>query len=620
MKYETNIFPIENCHQLTAKYRLFLLIGISETDDEYESHIQYITKKLSYELSHPVTVISKRQDGKRQDYLVIKDDGKTAEKIPVEFDLKRGDSVFFKPTEQVLPLDFSTMDSEIRKICRRFLEFALRGSLSEVQALWSPGSGRPYFSKNTYKSNDGVDIYNGFTPKLVDLPNGGWGIALDVTKKYLASQPLPKYMDRHKFNRIKSKHFIYHFGATWYEVKFSDLSDLDASQHTFVRESDGKRLSVIQDLRERFNGRNMPPDLAGLPDDVTLVVYQNNKGEFRRIPSALCYQILDTEEIGKLHELSISAPFHRRRLIKVARRNYLNNIVFGDTLLVIAPAPTWYSADCIPYPDQEFRNGRILSVKNTPGASQVSIGQIGERRKALLNDSSVGCYVNEPFEPQYFLMPESIATAFGCTVFLEDLKKAVNRMHPSKKGWNPEVLMYDDRNVRNIHGLAIEILAQIQKNIKMGGYAVIMLPKPTSGDHDELAAICVSKCAEMNTTIQVSIMHTDVLKKCIDFQDSQGYVIRKKGLYYGYVKGVALNKVLLNNERWPFILSDALTADLTIGIDVKKNVAGYIFIDKFGKHILPFRQRSKNRERLSEDKVFAAVVKNVKTLGSRAFL
>jgi hypothetical protein len=617
MRYETNIFPILNCNELTAGYRLFQIMGLSDSNDEYDSHKQYIIKKLSYDLAHPVTVISKlTDDDEKADFLVIRDDDEIAAQVPVSFDLKRGDSVLFKPTKDALSLDFLAVDNENLEICRRFLQFSLADSFDKIHSLWSPGSGKPYFSKNIDKTFNGIDIYKGFIPRVVDLEEGGWGIDIEVTKKFISHTPLDKYISRKDFNKVPSNHFVYHYGNKWYEVMCDEWSDLNASEYLFTRESDGKKVTILQDLREKFNGINMPPEIASLPDDISLLLYKNNKGLIRRIPAALCYRILDTEEIGTLHDMSILEPFFRRKYIWVVRKKYLDRLYFGQTLLKLAPTPLKRNLEVFQHPDQEFRHNNVISVKGRPGAIMLKTSEIGKSRRDLLNDPNIGCYENRPFEPQYFLMPESIASSFGATVFLEDLKKMVGRMHPIKQGWQPEVIMYDDRNNSDVHQLAFEIMSQVHKNIETGGYAVIMLPNTSTNAEDELAAICTAKCADMEPSIQASIMHTHVLRECIKYNPQSGYEIVNKGKYFGYIKGVALNQILLNNERWPFVLAEPLNADITIGIDVKKNVAGYVFVDKYAKNIKPFRQRSQNKERLSKEQVFNAIVSNVKVLSS----
>jgi hypothetical protein len=58
------------------------------------------------------------------------------------------------------------------------------------------------------------------------------------------------------------------------------------------------------------------------------------------------------------------------------------------------------------------------------------------------------------------------------------------------------------------------------------------------------------------------------------------YVVRRDraARLSGYLRNVALNKILLTNERWPFVLSSNLETDLTIGIDVKHNTVGFTLV------------------------------------------
>ncbi|AEI52168.1 hypothetical protein [Runella slithyformis] len=625
-RYETNIFQIENCKDLTAEYRLFEIWGLTKTNDEYDSHIQYIIKKLSFGLSHPVTVISKEVEGNDRDFLVIRNDEEIAEKISNlgEFNLKRGDCVYFKPTNDIISLSFMDREKNAHDIAGRFLQFCLNDCFNQDFRLWSPGAGKPFFPKKPIKTIGFVDIFHGFIPRVVQTYTGEWGASIDVTRKFISNRPLPRYITRKEFNKLKGKHFIYRYGNTWYEVKFDELSDLNNRQYRYQPTPGSESITVLEDLRNKFSKGNMPPDIAKLPDDITLLIYRNNKGEERRVPAALCYQVLDTNDIGKLHDWSIIDPFYRRKLIRTARHNYFKNLYFGDKELKIAQEPLTEAIGLFKFPDLEFKNNTILSAKGTKNALTVNPFKFGAARKSLLFNSEIGCYENRPFEPQYFLMPESVYSSYGCTIFLEDLKRATLGLHPIEGGWIPKVISYDDRNNTDIHELAIEIMSKVQANIKLGGYCVIMIPKCNgkSREHDELAAICVSKCADMTPTVNVAIIHDTTLKRCIEYKADSGYYIkdREKGLYDGYVNGVALNQVLLNNQRWPFVLAEPLHADLTIGIDVKKNVAGYVFVDKYAKNILPFRRRSKAKERLNKEQVTKALLDNIKIMSENMLI
>ena len=75
---------------------------------------------------------------------------------------------------------------------------------------------------------------------------------------------------------------------------------------------------------------------------------------------------------------------------------------------------------------------------------------------------------------------------------------------------------------------------------------------------------------------------------------------RRKTLI-GYLRGVALNKVLLTNERWPFVLATRMHADITIGFDVKHHTAGLVIVGGNGGDIRWLPKESKQKERLLED-------------------
>lgn len=622
MKNETNIFPIENISELESEYRLYEIINLLNSDD-YEENIQYIIKRLSYSLSHPVLIISKNLDGKEKDYLVIKNDTEIASKIPSTFHIKMGDEVYFKPTNEVFSLNFTEYDDSTKEICRRFLQFSLNGSISQNPNLWSPGSGKPFFSKQPLETIGGIQVINGFLARIVELPNKGWGVEVALTKKYISEKPVGKYITREEFDELPKKgkdkcHYVYHYGHKWYEVRIDEYSDLNASQYRYIRPLDGKRVTVLEDLRDSFNGRNMPPEIANLPDDVSLLMYRNNRKETRRVPAALCYRVYDTDEIGKLHEKSIIDPFPRRKFTYVVKRNYLKQLKFGQNLLKISDKSLEHEIKVFDFPDQRFGNNTTISVKNSKGAIPVDIHSLGVKRQELLGKSGVGFYDNRPFDTQYFLIPESINNSFG-HIFLKDLKTAVERMHPTTNGWIPKVITYDDRNHKKSVDLAIEIMGKVA-TINERGYATIMIPtrKNNKRQHDDLASICITQCAGRSVPLVVSIMHIETLHKCFQYEENKGYSIRndKRGLYNGYIRGTALNKVLLNNDRKPFVLAEPLNADLTIGIDVKKSIAGYIFVDKTTENIRKHREKSKSgvAERLTSEQVCKVFIDNIKSL------
>ena len=95
-------------------------------------------------------------------------------------------------------------------------------------------------------------------------------------------------------------------------------------------------------------------------------------------------------------------------------------------------------------------------------------------------------------------------------------------------------------------------------------------------EEDQLAAMVVRELRE-RLDLSVTAIHTEVGQECYELvgrgRDDPYYAPRrsKRGRLKGYLRNVAINKVLLTNQRWPFVLKTPLNADIVIGMDVKHN-------------------------------------------------
>ncbi len=99
-------------------------------------------------------------------------------------------------------------------------------------------------------------------------------------------------------------------------------------------------------------------------------------------------------------------------------------------------------------------------------------------------------------------------------------------MHPTEKGWKPEIITYDDRNKRNAVEIGFEILQKISEAIgeRTDGYALVMLPSKVERikrQHDDLAALVVSECLSVHN-VTASIMHSDMLNECYTHRSNNG--------------------------------------------------------------------------------------------------
>ena len=71
----------------------------------------------------------------------------------------------------------------------------------------------------------------------------------------------------------------------------------------------------------------------------------------------------------------------------------------------------------------------------------------------------------------------------------------------------------------------------------------------------------------------------------------------------GYLRNVAITKVLMTNERWPFVLASPLHTDMIIGIDVKLHTACFTFVCNNGTEFRTILKSSNQKEMLGREQV-----------------
>jgi argonaute-like protein implicated in RNA metabolism and viral defense len=133
---------------------------------------------------------------------------------------------------------------------------------------------------------------------------------------------------------------------------------------------------------------------------------------------------------------------------------------------------------------------------------------------------------------------------------------------------------------------------------------------------DQLAAMVMRELRKSEIDIKAAVIHSAVGQECYQLVHSgePTYLPRKEkqGKLRGYLRMVAVNKVLLNNERWPFVLATRLHADITIGLDVKYNTAGLVVVGKNGGEINTLFKASRQKEKLTKDQIKAYLVEIIR--------
>jgi hypothetical protein len=361
--------------------------------------------------------------------------------------------------------------------------------------------------------------------------------------------------------------------------------------------------------------RDFPsPSRIGDPTELRLLEVQLLTGqqrfyrlcdEDRAAPAPLCYPVVDLDCVRGKHRLTMPAPHRRYGLTRQYARHYLQNLRLGDTRIEVDLHPLRVRRCTITVPDLRFGHGQVLSVRGTPGARQINLAKLGEARLAMLRDERAGFYVNTPLDRQYIIIPRSICDSMG-DPFLNGLKATTDSLFPQPGGYCPTVIPWNDHGKKSFVRQAHAVFEAVASFCVQPGYGVVMLHRTNDRAHrqeDQLAAAVVRELFERHQ-LRVGVIHCDTVRECYrevlqsDGQRRYYPDPSQRGRLSGYLRNVALNKILLINHKWPFVLADRLHADITIGIDVKNNTCGLLAVGRFGADIRPFLKTSRQQEQL----------------------
>jgi hypothetical protein len=601
MRIETNDFAIENLAQLTSSYRLFRIKGLNTEHDQYYANIQHIIRRLSFLLKKPVTVI--RRDG--APHMVVRDD---AVGIPTSLSLIRT-SVYFEPVGDTFELDYTLRTPDNDEICLRFLQFMIQEPMRSRQDFWQPNAGGAFFEyKPTFVQN-GIGHYLGFAIRVVLAPDEGLALRVHIANKYVGLDSMPAVISPDKFNEHRGRSHVYRFGYQWYEVKPKSLADVNVMQ--YMVPDDGKLTPLLEYVVAKSR-KPIPPELLQVPVEGSVVHYLDKRSAERGAPAALCYPVISTDTfgMGRLHARSRLSPDERRNRAREFARDYLSRLRFGEVHLQVNNSPLTTEPKMFQVPDMKFGNGRVLSVRGTTSAIQTSLGDLGKTRASLLRDRRAGFYDTDPLDRQYFILPQSVVDSYG-ERFLKDIDASVDSLFPQEYGYTPVVVPYNDRVKRTVAYQAHAILEAVRAKCRLPGYAVVMIHDTSRRQRrkeDELAAMVVRELRKLE--IRSAIIHTTVSQqgyRMVNGKNGNREYIPCDGkpgsILRGYLQNVVLNKVLLNNERWPFVLATPLHANIVIGIDVKNNTAGLVVVGNNGQRLRSFTRTSRQKEQLTSEQL-----------------
>jgi hypothetical protein len=605
-----NIFLIENPEKIRIKYRLFKIKGLLPQSDDYDKNVQLLADRLSRMTSSPCAQI------KENDQLFIAQP--TGHLDPPERLPLIGVEAIIEPTDIERELDFSNIAEKDLYISTRFLRFQLYGLLEKVNSLWRPGAGMPFFQKDPdpdFHSDEAV-MYRGFDIKIVVLPERKIAVCIDTTWKYASKRYLPPHVEPDQFRRYKGKNCIYEFGNNWFEVWIDSISGLNSSE---------ERMSDGTSLFDYVNSKNIGAKsqaLSTLPKDCSVFTYKTKLGLVKRMPTALCRLTFTTDHpaIRSYHSRTIMSPGRRKWMIEYIMSNYLSKWSFQGIPIKLSSYMQRVDSHVLTPPDIEFGGGKILSFSNETGKIPTTLGEYGSSKWRLLHSTDAGFFVKKPLGRQYVILPKSMYETFG-EKYLEDIKARFKLLYSPDGAvkYDPMIITYNDAVRQSIPTLGNEIVQSVMQQVKglfyYQGYGLAIIPRLNGRieSEDELGNLVMRELRKKG--IFVSVAHRETPASCyyptqtesgkMKYQITDDEKAARK--FRGYLENIVLNKILLLNNLWPFVLSTPLKTDLVIGIDVKNRTAGFVLILKDGKTLSFTTSDSDQKEMLRKGHVSTLV-------------
>lgn len=450
------------------------------------------------------------------------------------------------------------------------------------------------------------------------------GICLDVSSKYVSRFPLPTKISQEEFKQFRGATCLYEYGNRWYEIKVEGLNDMSADELTLPN-----GLSLFEEVH-RAAGAHKSQNLLTLPKDCSVLIYYTTFREPRNVPSGLCRLTYGTNHpnIRHLHSRTIKQPHLRRREIRFVVDRYFRDLTFGTQRIDISQEPVAVENRQFEVPDLLFGNNNILSVRNSENSTSVSLEDLGAKKKELLYSDKAGPFTKKPFDRQYLMLPRSVSESFG-KVLEQDIKSEVQLLFQGgETSYSPVPIIYDDSVQKGIYTIGKQIINAVEDDEAIPGFALVMIPEIKSKrmrKEDELGNLVM--CELHKREIYASVIHTTVSSASFESVHKEnegiGWMLvsdrRQQSRYKGYIKNVVLNKILILNSFWPFVLKTPLHGDLIIGIDVKNNTAGFTTIHKNGRDISFDFSETSDKEELTEEHIRSKIVEIIRKEQSLSF-
>ncbi|MCA0383648.1 MAG: hypothetical protein LCH58_15925 [Bacteroidetes bacterium] len=597
-----NLYKITNLSDLDFSYKLveFDLPSVDGKEDLYNKQLQKIAQKVSSVTGGPAAIL--KRDGKM--YIAIPGDRNLREmKVDVT-----PFNISVKMLADVYHIQSSSITADNIDVVQKFLEFEIRRQLTNNNQLWKLNTSQFFLKKPVYSSEEStIEIFGGFTFKLVRLSDGNFYICLDLTSKYIDKHYLSHYVNETNANtvgaRFRGRRFLYLNGDDWYTTEVVGFGK-NIKEHEFS--FDGKTHNVFDYISNKTNNHQFSAVSLVKPTDITMLYkYPGRSMEPHNGASSLAKMLYSTNdnEVKALHRYSIKDPSRRFDAIGKNINRYFQNITFNRKPLNITASPVVEQVRNFPMPELKYNNDRILKVGHYSTGASAPLREFGFERKQNIIEN--GVLNKSTFDEQFLIVPDYLNKEL-VEAFKKNAEWQIKKLAPAFVSF--KVIRYKVRENQAATYQIQEIEKVLHQQNALSGFALFLLPdisfdsrRHIKNFHDCLKSKFYPglkvQCASASKIKSFFMPFTSNSSRVMEYKVPED----KKPRFRSYLFNLVMEHLIVN-RKWAFALSKNLHYDIYIGVDVHERYAGFTFFFKNGEHIFFFPEQvaKKNKSQRTE--------------------
>lgn len=587
-----NLYKIKNAAELSAHYRLVDIDGPFGEDDLAEQNLGVLAKRIAYANAIPVAIVGRGD----KTQLAIPADTVLSE---LEYQLTP-DVVTLRPQDETAELAFGELSPLDEFIALSFLGFSLRSPLRNERELWSAGANTYLFRRPANFRRDGrdVDIFEGFSFRLLRM-EGRLYVSVSLTVKYIANKWLTEHRTEGEIRAAKRRRFLYHFGNAWYMVQLLGLSGKSISEQRFTIDGSTKPISVY-DYTLRECGETPPSWIQQLDPLSPAITYQNPGNEKKRYgAAALCKAVLSMDDpaVRSVHNRSISPPEERFEQTGRIVKRFFGGRAFGAQTIAISAEPFATRGRAFRIPALRFGQGRVIRVGTGENNGDVRIQELGRARMGLLLDVNGGMVSTNVMDAQYAIFPSDFHPY--ADDYRERQEKTIRQFLHAPYQLTPVV--YDNRETRTLKSQVDSIMDALTEARVEGGHGILVLPENA---HAQLHNYIKRR---LRDRLSVQCVSARAIRAFYELRRRQGAVrpvvpAHVEGKFASYLRYAGLGLLLVNRQT-PFCLESPRPVDLSIGLDVYRGTAAFVFVHRQGERYFVRLEKSQQKEKLLRQQV-----------------